>query len=96
MTASHTGTVEAAHWNEDRGCRCDPQGAPERENCGAVPVDGLPFQEVVRALATRMPGGLSTITRECKFCDLLALCANNALTLFVIQVLVHNNFLSEF
>lgn len=69
------GTVEAAHWNEDPGCRCDPQGA-------AVPVDGLPFQEVVRALATRMPGGLSTITRECKFCDLLALCANNALRSF--------------
>lgn len=35
-----TGSVEAAHWNE----------------------------EVVRALATRMPGGFSTITRECKFC----------------------------
>lgn len=25
-------------------------------------------KEVVRALATRMPGGFSTITRECKFC----------------------------
>lgn len=69
------GTVEAAHWNEDLR-------ALQKESCAAVPVDGLPFQEVVRALATRMPGGLSTITRECKFCDLLALCANNALRLF--------------
>lgn len=48
-----TGTVEAAHWNE----------------------------EVVRALATRMPGGLSTITRECKFCQSLfypCLCSDSS------------------